>query len=68
MQLSELKVNESLVKYPERIYKAFSAHLDTRTNRVVICSTEDNLIKGAGGQAVQSFNICEGLDETAGLL
>ena len=28
MQLSELKVNESLVKYPERIYKAFSAHLE----------------------------------------
>ena len=47
---------------------AFSAHLDTRTKRVVICSTEDNLIKGAGGQAIQSFNVCEGLDETTGLL
>ena len=46
----------------------FSAHLDTRTSRVVVCSTEDNLIKGAGGQAIQSFNVCEGLDETAGLL
>ena len=46
----------------------FSAHLDTRTKRVVICSTEDNLIKGAGGQAIQSFIVCEGLDETAGLL
>lgn len=46
----------------------FSAHFDSRTNRFVICSTEDNLIKGAGGQAIQSMNICEGFDETTGLL
>ena len=45
-----------------------SAHLDSRTNRLVICSTEDNLIKGAGGQAIQSMNICEGFTETEGLL
>jgi N-acetyl-gamma-glutamyl-phosphate reductase len=45
-----------------------SAHLDIRTQRVVICSTEDNLIKGAGGQAIQSMNICEGFEETTGLL
>jgi len=45
-----------------------SAHLDSRTQRLVICSTEDNLIKGAGGQAIQSMNICEGFDQTTGLL
>ena len=45
-----------------------SAHFDSRTKRVVICSTEDNLIKGAGGQAIQSMNICEGFEETSGLL
>jgi N-acetyl-gamma-glutamyl-phosphate reductase len=45
-----------------------SAHYDIRTQRVVICSTEDNLIKGAGGQAIQSMNICEGFEETTGLL
>ena len=45
-----------------------SAHLDSRTNRLVICSTEDNLIKGAGGQAIQSMNICEGFTETEGLV
>jgi len=28
MQLNELKVTEALVKYPERIYNAFSAHLE----------------------------------------
>ena len=27
----------------------------------------DNLIKGAGGQAVQAMNLALGLDETAGL-
>ena len=28
----------------------------------------DNLIKGAGGQAIQAMNLALGLDETAGLL
>ncbi len=34
----------------------------------IIVATLDNLIKGASGQAIQSFNIAVGLDETAGLL
>ena len=45
-----------------------SAHIDDRTQRFVFCSAEDNLIKGAGGQAIQSMNICEGFEETTGLL
>ncbi len=40
---------------------------DPRTNRVILMSAEDNLGKGAGGQAVQSFNIMHGLDQTIGL-
>lgn len=40
---------------------------DPRTNRVLLMSAEDNLGKGAGGQAVQSFNLMFGLEETAGL-
>jgi len=40
---------------------------DPRTNRVLLMSAEDNLGKGAGGQAVQSFNLMFGLDETGGL-
>lgn len=40
---------------------------DTRTGRYIICSAEDNLLKGAGGQAVQSMNICQGYDEGEGL-
>jgi N-acetyl-gamma-glutamyl-phosphate reductase len=42
-------------------------HLDARTNRLILTSAEDNVIKGAGGQAVQSFNLIFGLDEKAGL-
>ncbi len=40
---------------------------DPRTNRVILMSAEDNLVKGAGGQAVQSFNIMYGLDQRTGL-
>jgi N-acetyl-gamma-glutamyl-phosphate reductase len=40
---------------------------DPRTGRVILLSAEDNLGKGAGGQAVQSFNLMFGLSETAGL-
>lgn len=42
-------------------------HHDARTGRVILTSAEDNVIKGAGGQAVQSFNLIFGLDEKAGL-
>lgn len=41
---------------------------DPRTNRVILMSAEDNVVKGAGGQAVQTFNIMFGFDETEGLL
>lgn len=44
-----------------------SVHADTRTGRYVLCSAEDNLIKGAGGQAIQSMNVCQGYEESAGL-
>jgi len=40
---------------------------DPRTGRVLLLSAEDNLGKGAGGQAVQSFNLMCGISETAGL-
>jgi N-acetyl-gamma-glutamyl-phosphate reductase len=40
---------------------------DPRTGRVILMSAEDNLGKGAGGQAIQSFNLMAGLDLTAGL-
>lgn len=40
---------------------------DPRTGRIILMSAEDNLGKGAGGQAVQSFNIMNGLPEQSGL-
>lgn len=41
---------------------------DPRTNRWLLFSAEDNLVKGAAGQAVQSFNLMTGQTETTGLL
>jgi N-acetyl-gamma-glutamyl-phosphate/LysW-gamma-L-alpha-aminoadipyl-6-phosphate reductase len=40
---------------------------DSRSNRVVVVSAIDNLMKGAAGQAVQAFNIMHGFDEKTGL-
>src|SRR5688572_26956025 len=42
--------------------------LDPRTGRLIVMSAEDNIIKGASGQAVQSMNILCGFPETAGLI
>ncbi len=41
--------------------------VDPRTKRVVALGAIDNLVKGAGGQAVQNMNIRFGLDEATGL-
>ncbi len=41
---------------------------DPRTDRFIVMSAEDNLVKGASGQAVQSMNLMCGFPETAGLL
>lgn len=43
------------------------AAVDPRTNRVTVMSVEDNLVKGAGGQAIQNMNLVFGLPEDAGL-
>jgi len=42
--------------------------LDPRTGRLIVMSAEDNLVKGASGQAVQSLNLICGFPETAGLV
>jgi N-acetyl-gamma-glutamyl-phosphate reductase len=41
--------------------------LDERTGRITAIGVEDNLVKGAAGQAIQAFNLVHGLPETAGL-
>jgi N-acetyl-gamma-glutamyl-phosphate reductase len=45
-----------------------SCRFDDRAGRVILLSAEDNLVKGAAGQAVQNFNLMAGLDETVGLI
>src|SRR6516164_5043110 len=42
--------------------------LDPRTGRLIVMSAEDNLVKGASGQAGQSMNLLCGYPETAGLV
>ncbi|MGA0134172.1 MAG: N-acetyl-gamma-glutamyl-phosphate reductase [Opitutales bacterium] len=46
---------------------AMSVVADPRTGNLVITSAIDNLLKGAGGQAVQCLNLIQGWDETEGL-
>ncbi|HEY9908337.1 MAG TPA: N-acetyl-gamma-glutamyl-phosphate reductase [Thermosynechococcaceae cyanobacterium] len=41
--------------------------VDSRTDRVIVLSAIDNLIKGQAGQAIQCLNIMMGWDETLGL-
>jgi len=46
-----------------RVYASY----DERTGRITTISVEDNLVKGAAGQAIQAFNIVFDLPERAGL-
>jgi len=41
---------------------------DPRSKRVLLFSAEDNIVKGAGGQAIQNFNIMFGFEQNLGLL
>lgn len=44
-----------------------AVHYLAQANKYVVLSVEDNLVKGAAGQAVQNMNLMFDLDETAGL-
>ena len=44
-----------------------SVHRPQGRATVVVSAVQDNLVKGAAGQAVQNMNLMLGLDETAGL-
>lgn len=46
---------------------AIGAVFDPRTQRIVVTSAIDNLMKGAASQAVQNMNLMFGLDEKSGL-
>ena len=49
-------------------YCRISVCKDRKSNKVIIISTIDNLIKGASGQAVQNMNVAFQLKETMGLI
>ncbi len=48
-------------------YCDLALKLDMRTNRLIVISAIDNLVKGASGQAVQNMNIMFDLPEETGL-
>lgn len=68
-----VKERTGIHRYPEPKLLAGSNYCDIgferdpHTNRLVVMSAIDNLMKGAAGQAVQAFNIARGFDETTGL-
>ncbi|MCK4732584.1 MAG: hypothetical protein KAT65_09005, partial [Methanophagales archaeon] len=41
--------------------------VEANSDRVVVVSAIDNLVKGGSGQAIQNMNVMFGLDEEAGL-
>jgi N-acetyl-gamma-glutamyl-phosphate reductase len=49
-------------------YCDIAVRTDARTARLIAVSAEDNLTKGAAGQAVQCLNLMCGFEETTGLL
>ena len=68
-----VKERSGIHRYPEPKILAGSNYCDIgferdpQSNRLVVISALDNLMKGAAGQAVQAFNIAQGFDETTGL-
>lgn len=48
-------------------YCDIGLHVDPRTNRLIIISVIDNLVKGAAGQAIQNVNLMNGWDVRTGL-
>ncbi|TNF87928.1 MAG: N-acetyl-gamma-glutamyl-phosphate reductase [Gammaproteobacteria bacterium] len=68
-----VKERSGIHRYPEPKILAGSNYCDIgferdpTSNRLVVISALDNLMKGAAGQAVQAFNIAMGFAETTGL-
>ncbi|MBC8182346.1 N-acetyl-gamma-glutamyl-phosphate reductase [candidate division KSB1 bacterium] len=68
-----VKDREGIYRYPEpklligTNYCDIGFEKDPNSNRLVVISAIDNLMKGAAGQALQAFNIMHSIDETTGL-
>ena len=67
-----VKESQGIYRYPEpkllvgTNYCDIGFKRDRRSNRLVVLSAIDNLMKGAAGQALQAFNIMYDLPETTG--
>jgi N-acetyl-gamma-glutamyl-phosphate reductase len=48
-------------------YCDISITVDSKTNRLIIISVIDNLLKGGSGQAMQNMNIMTGMSEDSGI-
>jgi len=68
-----VKQKQGLYRYPEpkllwgTNYCDIGFEKSQDSNRLVVISAIDNLVKGTAGQAVQAMNLMFGLDETMGL-
>lgn len=68
-----VKEQTGIYRYPEpklligSNYCDIGFQKDEESNRLVVISAIDNLVKGAAGQAVQAFNIMHGFEETTAL-
>ena len=68
-----VKERSGIHRYPEPKFLAGTNYCDLGferdpdSNRLVVVSAVDNLMKGAAGQAVQAFNVMHGFDERTGL-
>ncbi len=68
-----VKERDGIFRFPEpkiltgSNYCDIGFQKDERSNRLVVISALDNLMKGAAGQAVQALNIMFGFEETTGL-
>ena len=68
-----VKEREGNYRYPEpklligTNYCDIGFQRDEHSNRLIIISAIDNLMKGASGQALECFNLMEGFDTTTGL-
>lgn len=68
-----IKEKEGNYRYPEpklligTNYCDIGFEKDPDSNRLVVISSIDNLMKGAAGQALQAFNIMYGFEETSAL-
>jgi LysW-gamma-L-alpha-aminoadipyl-6-phosphate/LysW-L-glutamyl-5-phosphate reductase len=68
-----VKEKQGIYRYPEpkilwgTNYCDIGFELDPDSNRLVVMTAIDNLMKGAAGQAVQCMNIMFGFDENKGL-